>query len=57
MYKLHFFLLTVCTASQCIRIERKMLGAAGIDLRAQFGRKKRYLIKIAISDGKAKQKQ
>lgn len=37
--------------------KKKVSGAVGIDLRTEFGRKRRYLIRIAISEGRAKQKQ
>lgn len=37
--------------------KKKSIGAAGIDLRTEFGRKRRYLIRIAISEGRAKQKR
>lgn len=55
-----FFLQTVHTAPQRTGFERKkkkISGAAGIDLRTEFGRKRRYLIRAAISEGRAKQKQ
>lgn len=55
-----FFLQSAHTAPQHMGTERKKkksTGAAGIDLRTEFGRKRRYLIRIAISEGRAKQKR
>lgn len=51
--------VTVCTVPQHtgIKREKKVLEVASIDLRTEFGRKRRYLIRIVISEGGAKQKQ